>query len=160
MNVLTYATPVSVRPERIWCLGLFKDTLSYENFARTGTGILQLLRDDDQHIALIKLLGGASGREVDKEAGCAALGSTWIDLDETQKVLPRCISYVRLSLIGELVDAGSHAVAICQVDDMYDDAPDDVDGVHPQRQKPHLSTAKLRELGIITEQGRVAPDVE
>ena len=49
MNVLTYATPVSVQPSRMWCIGLYKGTLSHENFdrrdgmsrpthARTGKG--------------------------------------------------------------------------------------------------------------------------
>jgi len=151
MNILTYATPVSVRPTRVWCLGLFKDTLSYENFARTGTGILQLLQEDEHHIAVVKVLGGTSGREVDKQAACAKLDCAWIDLDDDQtKVLPNCASYCRLSAIGELVDVGSHSVAICQVDEMY--------ASNSSGQKKHLSTAKLRELGIITEQGRVAKD--
>ena len=41
MNVLTYATPVSVQPSRMWCIGLYKGTLSHENFI-VGTGCLDL----------------------------------------------------------------------------------------------------------------------
>ena len=180
MNILTYATPVAVRPRRVWCLGLYKDTLSYENWVRTGTGILQLLSDeaDDNHVAVIKILGGSSGRDVNKETACADVGCTWIHLPDVNKsgesndnddshvpiapiqVLPNCVSYCRVSAIGEVIDMGSHAIAICQVDEMY--ASEDDEGRRRQllntKKRRHLSTSKLREMGIITEQGRVAED--
>ena len=159
MNILTYATPVSVRPVRVWALGLYKATLSYTNFMRTRSCILQILTED--HIPLVKLLGGTSGRDVDKQNECAKLlqGASWIDANSqlvtdagVEKVLPNCASYLKLSAIGEIVDAGSHAVAICRVDEMLVAAP--INKVRPKKQ--HLSTGKLRRLGIITEQGRVA----
>jgi len=154
MNILTYATPVSVRPKRVWSIGLFKDTLSYENFARERQGILQLL-SYDHHVPVVRLLGGRSGRDVDKQRACADLGCAWIDLDgEDFAVLPHCVSYVKLSLMGELIDAGSHAVAACQVERMYEECT--ITESTTNKSQHHLSTAKLRELGIITEQGRIA----
>jgi hypothetical protein len=41
MNIVTYATPVSIQPQRNWVVSLYKDTLSKENFEREGFGILQ-----------------------------------------------------------------------------------------------------------------------
>ena len=41
MNVVTYATPVGIRPERRWALSLFKSTVSRANFARRRRGVLQ-----------------------------------------------------------------------------------------------------------------------
>jgi flavin reductase (DIM6/NTAB) family NADH-FMN oxidoreductase RutF len=144
MNILTYATPVSVKPHRVWSLGLYKETLSYTNFIRTRSCILQLLTKD--HIPLIKLLGGTSGRTVDKHAECAKLGFEWTENGRLQ-VLPGCAYYLKMSAMGEIVDAGSHAGAMCRVDEML---------VSTDEKQAYLSTAKLRELGIITEQGRVA----
>jgi hypothetical protein len=55
-NILTYATPLSVTPLRVWSIGLFKGTRSEENFQRTGMAVLQLLREP--HAKLVQLLGG------------------------------------------------------------------------------------------------------
>ena len=86
-NILTYATPVSIRPNRLWTLGLFKQTKSYERKC-----ILQLLTAD--HIPLVRLLGGRSGNDIDKEEECAKvfpnLSLQNIDNDDLSipKVLP------------------------------------------------------------------------
>jgi len=155
MNILTYATPVSVRPDRVWTLGLYKETLSYDNFVRERTCILQLLTKE--HIPLVKILGGTSGRDVDKAQECELLGFSWGSLsanhdaeEELPNVLPNCAYYLKLTAIGDIVDCGSHCVAICKVDDML---------VSDEGSKTdYVSTAILRDLGIITEQGRVAED--
>lgn len=153
MNILTYATPVSVRPDRVWAIGLYKDTLSYENFCRERSCILQLLKDD--HIPLVKLLGGSSGSLVDKRQGCEALGFVWAILSKNEVeegcsplTLPKCAYYLKLSAVGEMIDCGSHKVAICKTDNMFVSDED--------TKTDYLSTARLRELGIITEQGRIA----
>uniref|UniRef100_A0A7S2Y493 Flavin reductase like domain-containing protein n=1 Tax=Entomoneis paludosa TaxID=265537 RepID=A0A7S2Y493_9STRA len=155
MNILTYATPVSIRPDRLWSLGLFHDTLTYQNFAATKQGVLQLLRPC--HAELVKVLGGSSGRDVDKQSECETLGYPWIKApaewgESAPELLPDCVCYLQMSLVGEnLIDCGSHSVAICKVESMWtsknDEEPEDV---------PHLHTARLREMGIITPQGRVA----
>ncbi|KAK1743739.1 hypothetical protein QTG54_005336 [Skeletonema marinoi] len=44
MNILTYASPVAIKPHRMWSISLYKGTLSHENFIKEKRGILQLLR--------------------------------------------------------------------------------------------------------------------
>jgi flavin reductase (DIM6/NTAB) family NADH-FMN oxidoreductase RutF len=144
LNILTYATPVSATPQRVWSLGLFKDTLSYANFMRTRSCVLQLLTE--KHIPLIQVLGGTSGRNVDKSAECAKLGFECTEQQGELKVLPGCAYYLEMSGMGDVVDAGSHVVAICQVKEML---------VSSDSQNVYLATGRLRELGIINEQGRV-----
>ena len=160
MNIVTYATPVSVRPDRVWSLGLYKDTLSYDNFCRERSCILQLLTE--RHVALVKVLGGLSGRDVVKKEECQRRGFEWGSLPPGEGersgspvplVLPSCAYYLKLTAIGDIVDCGSHSAALCTVKEMF------VSNDGEQQQRPTaLSTAKLRELGIITEQGRVADD--
>mmetsp|Transcript_63519 Transcript_63519/g.187516 ORF Transcript_63519/g.187516 Transcript_63519/m.187516 type:complete len:209 (-) Transcript_63519:37-663(-) len=163
MNILTYATPVSIRPERVWSIGLFKGTVAHENFRDRRSGVLQLLRTP--HYKVVKLLGGASGRDVDKEAECAKLGFPWMSMskeceedqnEESHLVLPGCASYIKLTLLGDLIDAGSHDIALCRVESMLTD--DDSSHEEGNEKPSYLSTAALREMGIITEQGRVAEE--
>lgn len=145
MNIVTYASPVSIRPERLWVIGLYKETYSYKIFKQTRKGILQLLTDD--HIPIVRLLGGTTGNEVDKQAECRKLGVEWKSFaDGHPQLLPGCPSYVCLELQGDLIEGGSHDIAVCRVTDILTDAND----------VAHLETQKLRDLGIITEQGRVA----
>uniref|UniRef100_A0A7S2RNZ4 Flavin reductase like domain-containing protein n=1 Tax=Eucampia antarctica TaxID=49252 RepID=A0A7S2RNZ4_9STRA len=166
MNILTYATPISIRPDRIWSIGLFKGTLSHENFQRTGRAILQLL--DESHSKLVPSLGGTCGRDVDKRAESEKLNFPWVKLpnssendekDELQQqplVLPGCPHYIVLSLVdGKLIDAGSHDVALCKVDEMFVSDDCELDDTASTKAS-YLSTNRLREKGIITEQGRVA----
>jgi hypothetical protein len=56
MNIITYVTPVGIRPTRRWVMSLYKTTQSYQNFAASGAGVLQLLRR--RHAPLIYPLGG------------------------------------------------------------------------------------------------------
>ncbi|CAN0201620.1 unnamed protein product, partial [Ectocarpus sp. 12 AP-2014] len=55
MNIVTYASPAGIKPERLWMVSLFKVTLSYENFIREGWGVLQLLQRN--HAPLVPILG-------------------------------------------------------------------------------------------------------
>mmetsp|Transcript_19299 Transcript_19299/g.31992 ORF Transcript_19299/g.31992 Transcript_19299/m.31992 type:complete len:206 (+) Transcript_19299:180-797(+) len=157
-NILTYATPVAIRPDRLYCLGLFKKTKSFENFCRERKCVLLLLTD--KHIPYVRLLGGKSGKDIDKEVECAKLSDPGfalqeIDGDDTSmpKVLPSCAYYLKLSVVGDIADGGeSHDIATCKVDEIL--LPGDGDYV--ANSEEYLSTAKLRALGIITEQGRIA----
>ena len=165
MNVVTYATPVSVAPDRIWALGLYKETLSYADFCLRRSCILQLL--SKEHTPLIRILGGTSGRDVEKQEECQRLGFAWHrlppgsteedgDYPPMPLVLPGCVKYLRLKAVGDLRDMGSHAVALCRVEETWGVPQDDPSEGEEPREQPHLSTARLRELGIITAQGRVA----
>lgn len=161
MNIVTYVTPVSITPDRLWCVGIVKSSLSHANFISQKSGILQLLRP--QHSNLVKLLGGSSGADVDKQRECEELGFEWQSLGENEDgfssplILPDCAHYLFLKFI-DVVDGGSHDVFICKVENMWttssatDDESDDQDS--------YLSTRRLRKLGIITNQGRVAQKPE
>ena len=168
MNILTYASPVSSAPHRMWCISLYKGTLSHENFLRERRGVLQLLgpkhtrsRKKGGGGDLIRLLGGSSGRDVNKSELCANLGYKWESLprddEENEKkdaawpqVLPSCLYYLKLELEGDLIDCGSHEVALCTVLTMLSggDATDVVE-------LDFLSTRKLRRESIISDLGRV-----
>jgi hypothetical protein len=68
------------------------------------------------------------------------------------RVLPGCAYYLKNTAVGDFVDAGSHLIAPhCKVEQMW--VSDDM-----EKKNDYLSTARLRDLGIITEQGRVAKD--
>jgi flavin reductase (DIM6/NTAB) family NADH-FMN oxidoreductase RutF len=152
MNILTTATPVASRPDRVWSLGIYKETLTEENILRNPLLVLQLLTEPQAELVLV--LGGASGRDIDKKEECAKLGFEWQDLEledgEGLQVLSGCTSYLKMRIHGGVVDAGSHLIVpYCQVEEMY--TADDADIILKS-----LSTGRLRELGIITEEGRVA----
>lgn len=150
MNILTYASPVSIKPDRIWALGLFKGTVAHENMEKSKEGVLQLLTP--HHAPVVRLLGGTSGREVDKRVECGKLGFPWFTANDdiNLELLPGCACYLRVTLVGDLIECGSHDVAICKIDSMYIEEEKNVSA------KDHLSTRLLRDLGIITEQGRVS----
>jgi flavin reductase (DIM6/NTAB) family NADH-FMN oxidoreductase RutF len=154
MNILTFATPVSVNPDRVWAIGLYKKTQAHEHFSVRKQGVLQLLTE--RHSKLVRLLGGSSGHNVDKQSECRQLGFEWVSLQpkkDAPLVLPGCAHYLSLKLQGELIDAGSHDVAICRVDLMFVDDDE-------AKQGGHLMTATLRDKGIITKQGRVAEETD
>ncbi|KAL3769115.1 hypothetical protein ACHAW5_008934 [Stephanodiscus triporus] len=103
MNILTYASPVSIKPHRMWCISLYKGTMSHENFARERRGVLQMLRPEhattgrregtvgvegttgEEEGGLIRALGGSSGRDVDKKGICAEMGYAWERLPEGEE---------------------------------------------------------------------------
>lgn len=153
MNIMTYATPVSTGPSRVWTLGIYRETLSEENLRRNPTAVLQLLTK--RHADLVSVLGGNSGRDIDKRQECAKRGNSWKRCEELDglELLPGCAAYVKISIQGGLLDAGSHLIApYCIVQGMYEDE-------NTEKNDPledQLKTGYLRELGVITEQGRVA----
>lgn len=160
MNILTYATPISIRPDRMWSIGLFKGTVAHENFKNEGKGILQLLKPS--HAKVVPILGGKSGRDIDKRAECERLGHTWMkpseipfkeeDHDACPELLPDCACYLKLELVGDLIDCGSHDLALCKVESIL------VNNGEEEPDTNYLDTASLRDMGIITKQGRVAED--
>ena len=155
MNMLTYATPISVRPERLWAISLFRDTQSHANWQRRGTGVLQQL--SAAQAPLTPVLGGTSSADegVDKAAACAVLGWEWAEGGECgeEQLLPGCLSYVRLVQLGELIDAGGHELAICKLERTFGQAEAD----EPAARGLALSTAELRRAGLITAAGRAVP---
>jgi flavin reductase (DIM6/NTAB) family NADH-FMN oxidoreductase RutF len=156
MNIIMYVTPGSITPDRLWCVGVIKSSLTHINFISSKFGILQLLRP--QQSSLVKLLGSSSGRDVDKQWECGKLGFEWQPLEDEigadgdlPLTLPGCAHYLLLRCI-EVVDGGSHDVFIFKVEKMwtiYGETRQD------DNEDSYLSTRKLRQLGIITNQGHV-----
>jgi len=154
MNILTYATPVSSKPQRMWCISLFKGTQSHENFSREKCGVLQLL--SPVHSNIVKLLGGSSSRDVNKEDACEALGQKLIEYDSGIKLLPNCVGYLRLVQVGTAIDCGAHDLVICVVEDMFFEKSTHNCTLTESWTFPRLlSTSSLRTLGIINDVGRV-----
>jgi flavin reductase (DIM6/NTAB) family NADH-FMN oxidoreductase RutF len=154
MNILTYATPVSIRPVRRWAIALFRQSESHANFVARRSGVLQLLSTTHAHHQLVNTLGGSSARDVDKGALCAELGFPWVDEPRfSTKLLPRCVAYYNLAGEGELINAGEHDVAICQVVSILGTG----DSLGDDGAVCALDTARLRDLGMISEAGRAVP---
>eukprot|EP00521_Asterionellopsis_glacialis_P007765 CAMPEP_0195283294 /NCGR_PEP_ID=MMETSP0707-20130614/1890_1 /TAXON_ID=33640 /ORGANISM="Asterionellopsis glacialis, Strain CCMP134" /LENGTH=273 /DNA_ID=CAMNT_0040342433 /DNA_START=69 /DNA_END=890 /DNA_ORIENTATION=+ len=78
MNIVTFATPVSVAPPKLWTISLYRNTLTKEAFFSSGIGILQLLNPSQK--SLVPLLGKRSGYEEGyyKRNECQKVGYTWI----------------------------------------------------------------------------------
>ena len=149
MNILTYATPVSAHPTRVWTLGVYRETLSEENLMRKPYGVLQQLTKDQ--VDLVSILGGNSGRDIDKKEACAKSGFEWIDCDHFDglQVLPGCAFYMSFNIQGGVLDAGSHLIVpYCEIKSMYT--------LGVTSSGDHLKTGSLRDLGVITDKGRVA----
>ena len=160
MCIRDSATPVGIAP-RTWALSLYRPTLTHANFLARRTGVLQLL--SEAHAPLVYALGGRSGRDDDKAAACAAAGFEWVaapsswdaaadggsDAALLPSLLPGCVQYLRLEQVGELTSCGEHDVVLCTVEGMlsYGEAggPTAEDA---------LSSARCRELGLITDRGK------
>ena len=157
MQIVTYATPVGIGP-RTWAISLYRPTLTHANWLKRKSGVLQLLCE--AHAPLVYALGGRSGRDDDKPAVCAASGFAWMDPpsawggaeagESQEQLLSGCATYLRLVQVGELTSAGEHDVAICRVEGML--APPD--GEAGTTMADALSSARLRELGLITDRGK------
>jgi hypothetical protein len=78
MNIVTFATPVSVAPPKIWAVSLYRDTKTREAFFESKIAILQLLVPELKHV--VPLLGKRSGYEkgYSKRLECAKLGIEWV----------------------------------------------------------------------------------
>ncbi len=131
MNIMTFCIPVSVSSPKLWALSFYYGTLTKDSFlgcdqddddnddenpGKTAVGILQLLKFDHRH--LVPILGKQSGRDVDKSSLCSQEGFPWSSNQDCNfKVLPGCALYIEVECQNSqnLMDAGDHVVAICQV---------------------------------------------
>ena len=170
MNIMTFCNPVSVAPPKLWCISLYKGTLTKLAFMQSKVGVLQLLGPEQHN--LVPILGKRSGLERDysKRSECKNLGYSWTQVEEQSNesllkafedidLLPGCSSYIFLWLCDEKVmDAGDHDVAICQVvgTGSWDDAKKKViiSGIDGSSESPRdettaLYTGYLRKVGIL-----------
>ena len=77
MNIVTFATPVSVAPPKLWIVSLYTNTMTRQAFLDSNGGVLQLLSPAQKH--LVPLLGKRSGYEdgYSKETECEKAGYRW-----------------------------------------------------------------------------------
>lgn len=141
MNIVTYASAVGIRPERVWCMSLYKGTKSHANFGQRKRGVLQLLTEE--HSNLVWTLGGTSGGP--KNVACSDRGLAWENRDWCDEaLLPRCAAYVLLEET-ERYGAGDHDVVLCRV-------------VHTElSERRHLTTRLARARGLVSDAGRAVP---
>lgn len=84
MNIVTFATAVSVAPPKQWIVSLYHGTRTKDFFCspngRRQEGVLQLLTP--QHQSIVPILGKHSGYEpgYSKSQECARLDMAWIDV--------------------------------------------------------------------------------
>lgn len=143
MNIVTFATPVSVAPPKLWVVSLYTNTLTHRSFLDSKIGVLQLLTPSQK--GLVSMLGKRSGYEsgFSKRTECRIAKFGWIaggdgsgasDLADENKqnssdsffsndeesafgsldLLPACASYIKLKVRG-ITEAGDHDVALCEV---------------------------------------------
>jgi len=170
MNIITFCTPVSVAPPKLWTISLYTNTMTKEYFFRSKVGILQLL--DKRQSSLIPILGKRSGYESDysKEVECEKVGFNWRtfggdcsgneedeeDVFQSIKVIENCQSYIKFHIL-QTFDAGDHEVALCQVlgvsewDDEANSIVDLQSDSIPQAKDEDVAlyTGYLRKEGII-----------
>ncbi|CAM9564302.1 unnamed protein product, partial [Phaeothamnion confervicola] len=101
MNIVTFATPVSLVSECLYAVSLYRHTLSHQQFCREGWGVLQLLAP--AHAPLVPVFGCSSGRDSDKRGLSAAAGFPWERLGQIEapgpiELLPGCGAYLTLRL--------------------------------------------------------------
>mmetsp|Transcript_10492 Transcript_10492/g.19941 ORF Transcript_10492/g.19941 Transcript_10492/m.19941 type:complete len:243 (-) Transcript_10492:325-1053(-) len=135
MNILTYATPIAIKPARRFVIALYRGTLSADNMLSKSTAVLQLL--GEQHAGLLDLLGKQSGHEVDK---IAALNELGFDVVERYGVptIKDCLGVIQLRIVS-LQDTGDHDLALCDVLN-YDSFEDNGDPLY---------TGTLRSMGLL-----------
>lgn len=168
MNVITFATAISIKPEPLWAISLYKNTLSHENFFNFGGGWGMLQTLDITHIDAIDLLGKSSGRDVDKirkmkDEGKIALQVLPLDAlthdpsspanrSSTRSITLLSSSRAILSIQRvpsyDILDAGDHDVIICRVLETFslESSDDEVSSVVHDV----LDTQMLRQHGIIS----------
>lgn len=81
MNIVTFATPVSVAAPKLWIVSLYTNTMTRDSFLRSGQGVLQLLTPSMKD--LVPVLGKRSGYEAgySKRSECRKIGYEWIKSD-------------------------------------------------------------------------------
>eukprot|EP00752_Nemacystus_decipiens_P001236 g1235.t1 len=153
MNIVTYASPVGIKPEPLWMISLFKSTLSYENFVREGWGVLQLLRR--KHTPLVPILGQNGGRDTDKAGRSAGQALPWdqhqpscqvLTVPQSVALVPDCMSYMTLHMVSKQ-PAGDHDAVICRIGSIA--GPNEDKQASASSESETLDTRHLREAGII-----------
>lgn len=111
MHILTYVTPISMKPKRFIC-GIYHGTKTHELLNNADTFVLQLLGENQYN--LVNLLGKQSGNKINKLARLEKrqLLSEW----NSFPVLKDALAVMLLKTISRF-DAGDHTALLCDVED-------------------------------------------
>ena len=109
MNIITYATAVSMKPKRFIC-AVYKNTKTLENVRLNGQFVLQIL--SDSQYALVRLLGKQSGNKINKieKLSKRNLLSEWKGFN----ILKETLAVMEMKVILEM-DGGDHVCFLCDV---------------------------------------------
>lgn len=109
MNIITYATAVSMKPKRFIC-AVYKNTKTLENVRLNGQFVLQIL--SNTQYALVRLLGKQSGNKINKieKLSKRNLLSEWKGFN----VLKEALALMEMKVIDEM-DGGDHVCFLCDV---------------------------------------------
>ena len=109
MNIVTYATAVSMKPKRFIC-AVYKNTKTLENVRLNGQFVLQIL--SYSQYALVRLLGKQSGNKINKieKLSKSNLLSEWKGFN----VLKEALAVMEMKVIHEM-DGGDHVCFLCDV---------------------------------------------
>lgn len=162
MNIVTFVSAVSIKPEPLWALSLYKSSLSYELFLKNGWGLLQLLHGD-KHTTAVMLLGKKRGRDTNKlsllndidiDLESIPLHSLPVEAKSTDGLIPSSahisvlkespvVVFLEKSQAHPVVDVGDHDLILCRVRSSFS-----VNGGAVTAQSA-LMTQTLRDLGLI-----------
>ncbi|KAF6265514.1 hypothetical protein COO60DRAFT_1478956 [Scenedesmus sp. NREL 46B-D3] len=112
LNMITYASPIALRPQRKYALGLYVQSMTYQNIKETGRAVLQVLQEP--HAQLTQLLGKTSGRDIDKVAQLQQLGFS-VGEEYGLPVLADAVGVMELKVVSDFIPAGDHEVVVCDV---------------------------------------------
>ena len=111
MHILTYVTPISMKPKRYLC-GIYHGTQTHELLNNSETFVLQLLGESQYN--LVNLLGKQSGKKINKLARLEKrqLLTQWNNFP----ILKDALAVMLLNIIDRF-DAGDHTAMLCDVVD-------------------------------------------
>ena len=109
MNIITYATAVSMKPKRFIC-AVYKNTKTLENVRLNRTFVLQIL--SDTQYPLVRLLGKQTGNKINKTERLRKrnLISEWKGFN----ILKDALAVMEMNIIQE-IDGGDHVCFLCDV---------------------------------------------
>jgi flavin reductase (DIM6/NTAB) family NADH-FMN oxidoreductase RutF len=109
MNIITYASAVSMKPKRFIC-AVYKNTKTLENVRSNGAFVLQIL--SDTQYALVRLLGKQSGNKINKieRLNKRNLLLEWNGFS----ILKEALAVIEMNIIQEM-DGGDHVCFLCDV---------------------------------------------
>lgn len=106
MNICTYVTPITLKPKK-FCIAIYKNTQTLENWNKTKKGVLQLLTINQKKY--VTLLGKKSGKIINK---LEKLQNTESWHEHT--IFSNCRAVFLLQEESR-IDAGDHEIIICNV---------------------------------------------